>query len=294
MHTLVKCATTTTTATAARDSRSASSSAISNQTTRSALHQTVKARDNCLSCSSSISFADNLKSLAARACRCGGASATAMYELIATRTGLAADFTFLCSDKRSSHSMGFKDQQIRDAYLMCARQGLSSLELTARETGRPAVMRVQLISLFCISALAVAASSFLPSSQATQLRKHDRENGACDAKQTLRSQRLSHIARESTPDLKRNLCIRGGSTSSVPVATALTTVRGSNAAVAHPERPQVDAEAYRKAVLRTCLVLASAVAFGLGTMVVKGRQSGLEFFAGYLVEQSLSVDNLFV
>ncbi|KAG5188512.1 integral membrane protein TerC family-domain-containing protein [Tribonema minus] len=41
-------------------------------------------------------------------------------------------------------------------------------------------------------------------------------------------------------------------------------------------------------------MLGSAVAFGLGTMAVKGRQSGLEFFAGYLVEQSLSVDNLFV
>ncbi|CAM9325924.1 unnamed protein product [Discosporangium mesarthrocarpum] len=29
-------------------------------------------------------------------------------------------------------------------------------------------------------------------------------------------------------------------------------------------------------------------------MVVKGKQSGMEFFTGYLVEQSLSVDNLFV
>jgi hypothetical protein len=156
-------------------------------------------------------------------------------------------------------------------------------------------MRVQLISLFCISALAVAASSFLPSSHAAQLRKHDHVNSAYDAKRSLRSHKLSHTARASTSAIERKLCIRGGSTSGVPAATALTTtVRGGNAAVAHPERPQVDAEAYRKAVLRTCLVLASAVAFGLGTMVVKGRQSGLEFFAGYLVEQSLSVDNLFV
>lgn len=29
-------------------------------------------------------------------------------------------------------------------------------------------------------------------------------------------------------------------------------------------------------------------------MVIKGRQAGLEFFAGYIVEQSLSVDNLFI
>ncbi|CAM9554636.1 unnamed protein product, partial [Heterosigma akashiwo] len=42
------------------------------------------------------------------------------------------------------------------------------------------------------------------------------------------------------------------------------------------------------------LVVLAAIAFGAGTWAVKGRQASLEFFAGYLVEQSLSVDNLFV
>lgn len=28
--------------------------------------------------------------------------------------------------------------------------------------------------------------------------------------------------------------------------------------------------------------------------MIKGKKSGLEFFAGYIVEQSLSVDNLFI
>jgi tellurite resistance protein TerC len=37
-----------------------------------------------------------------------------------------------------------------------------------------------------------------------------------------------------------------------------------------------------------------AVAFGLGLTVVAGGKSGAEFFAGYLTEYSLSVDNLFV
>lgn len=32
----------------------------------------------------------------------------------------------------------------------------------------------------------------------------------------------------------------------------------------------------------------------MGTWVVKGKTSALEFFAGYIVEQSLSVDNLFI
>lgn len=37
-----------------------------------------------------------------------------------------------------------------------------------------------------------------------------------------------------------------------------------------------------------------AVAFGIGVGLTMGRQSALEFFAGYLVEEALSVDNLFV
>ena len=42
------------------------------------------------------------------------------------------------------------------------------------------------------------------------------------------------------------------------------------------------------------LSISAAGAFGLGTWVIKGKKSGLEFFAGYIVEQSLSVDNLFI
>ncbi|MGZ6827233.1 MAG: TerC family protein [Mycobacteriales bacterium] len=37
-----------------------------------------------------------------------------------------------------------------------------------------------------------------------------------------------------------------------------------------------------------------AVAFGIGLGIVGGHQAGVEFFAGYLTEYSLSVDNLFV
>ncbi|CAM9698324.1 unnamed protein product, partial [Hapterophycus canaliculatus] len=51
---------------------------------------------------------------------------------------------------------------------------------------------------------------------------------------------------------------------------------------------------YKLAVKRTVMSIALSCCFGLATMVFKSKQSGLEFFAGYLVEQSLSVDNLFV
>ncbi|EFN50725.1 hypothetical protein CHLNCDRAFT_28756 [Chlorella variabilis] len=38
----------------------------------------------------------------------------------------------------------------------------------------------------------------------------------------------------------------------------------------------------------------AALAFGAGVWAVMGEQKGAEYFAGYLLEQSLSVDNLFV
>ncbi|MEW5300183.1 MAG: hypothetical protein WDW36_003131 [Sanguina aurantia] len=40
--------------------------------------------------------------------------------------------------------------------------------------------------------------------------------------------------------------------------------------------------------------VAAAVAFGAGIWYVQGAEKSAEFFAGYLLEQSLSVDNLFV
>ena len=58
------------------------------------------------------------------------------------------------------------------------------------------------------------------------------------------------------------------------------------------EPPQEDI--YQQAIQRTLLWVGLAIAFGLGLGVVAGSQTSEEFFAGYLVEQSLSVDNLFV
>ena len=54
-----------------------------------------------------------------------------------------------------------------------------------------------------------------------------------------------------------------------------------------------DAE-MRQAVITTIGVVLSACAFGVGVAVTRGKEVAMEFFAGYLVEQSLSVDNLLV
>jgi tellurite resistance protein TerC len=50
----------------------------------------------------------------------------------------------------------------------------------------------------------------------------------------------------------------------------------------------------REASVSVLLYVALAVAFGFGIWFTAGAQYGFEFFAGYITELSLSVDNLFV
>src|SRR5260370_8697064 len=51
---------------------------------------------------------------------------------------------------------------------------------------------------------------------------------------------------------------------------------------------------FREAFLESFVWVALSVAFGLWIFVSHGRAAGLEFFAGYVIEKSLSVDNIFV
>jgi tellurite resistance protein TerC len=50
----------------------------------------------------------------------------------------------------------------------------------------------------------------------------------------------------------------------------------------------------REATYWVLFYVGLAVAFGIGVLVIAGGQYGAEFFAGYVVEYSLSVDNLFI
>ncbi len=52
--------------------------------------------------------------------------------------------------------------------------------------------------------------------------------------------------------------------------------------------------ALREALLWSLAWIGLAIAFGLTISYFYGRQSGLEFFTGYVIEKALSVDNLFV
>ncbi|GAB2674128.1 TerC family protein [Thalassiella azotivora] len=50
----------------------------------------------------------------------------------------------------------------------------------------------------------------------------------------------------------------------------------------------------REATIWSVFYIAVAIVFGLVLLAVGGGQAGTEYFAGYIVEKSLSVDNLFV
>jgi TerC family integral membrane protein len=51
---------------------------------------------------------------------------------------------------------------------------------------------------------------------------------------------------------------------------------------------------YNTAIRNTCATVGAAILFGAWVWWYKGKESGMAFMSGYLVEQSLSVDNLFV
>ena len=49
-----------------------------------------------------------------------------------------------------------------------------------------------------------------------------------------------------------------------------------------------------EALIRSGVWIVLALAFGAGVFLVRGHQAGLEFVTAYLIEESLSMDNLFV
>lgn len=50
----------------------------------------------------------------------------------------------------------------------------------------------------------------------------------------------------------------------------------------------------KKAILWTVFWISLAVLFNFGVFLIKGKQGAIEFFGAYIIEQSLSLDNLFL
>jgi tellurite resistance protein TerC len=82
----------------------------------------------------------------------------------------------------------------------------------------------------------------------------------------------------------------------VPFWVWLATVAGIGVLVAidlwQARRPHE--VGFREAAVWSIVYVAAALLFGVGVLVVAGPGPGLQFFTGYVVEKSLSVDNLFI
>lgn len=57
---------------------------------------------------------------------------------------------------------------------------------------------------------------------------------------------------------------------------------------------KTDQPTLRDAAVWSGIYIGAAIAFGVGIFVVAGTGSGVEYFTGYLINEALSVDNLFV
>ena len=84
-----------------------------------------------------------------------------------------------------------------------------------------------------------------------------------------------------------------------PSRTQLPTVnlvqRDDNEDGTYEKNPNEDNnEMYKNAIRNTLLSIAVSIMFGAGLWITASPSVGEEFFAGYIVEKSLSVDNLFV
>ncbi|TKV27400.1 TerC family protein [Arthrobacter sp. NamB2] len=62
--------------------------------------------------------------------------------------------------------------------------------------------------------------------------------------------------------------------------------------VFHARRPHIPT--IKEAAWWSAAYVGLAILFGFGVLLVAGKQAGEEYFAGYLTEKALSVDNLFV
>ncbi len=60
----------------------------------------------------------------------------------------------------------------------------------------------------------------------------------------------------------------------------------------HVRKPHVPT--LRESAIWSAVYVGIAILFGIGVLVFGGAQMGSEYFAGYITEKALSVDNLFV
>jgi len=77
-------------------------------------------------------------------------------------------------------------------------------------------------------------------------------------------------------------------------AVATTVVKTDTGNALWDPKNEDDADIYKTAIRRTLFWVAAAIGYGFLLIFVAGPETSGEFYAGYLLEQSLSIDNLLV
>lgn len=88
--------------------------------------------------------------------------------------------------------------------------------------------------------------------------------------------------------------IHSSTTSSIPLEQLLTGNDGGAIISGNDPASSISQKDYSNALIKTFLTVTCACLFGVFLTVTRGKTTGYEFFCSYLVEQSLSIDNIFV
>ncbi|XWS59745.1 hypothetical protein CRYUN_Cryun08bG0147900 [Craigia yunnanensis] len=104
--------------------------------------------------------------------------------------------------------------------------------------------------------------------------------------------RLSTV--HSVSHNRRAICFPVARSRGIEPEDHLPTERERVASYADSKEKLQENETYASSVKTVALWVCAAVAFGVGLGLKEGVSKASEYFAGYILEQSLSVDNLFV
>lgn len=147
------------------------------------------------------------------------------------------------------------------------------------------------ISLIVVSLAATIhyAHAFAPSNQVRNVHQqgHQQRRQYSSSVPRLQTDKYSKVTR-SSPSSTSSTSLKDGTDLE---DAAASSVMKSNSLWDDQEG---DASLYKKAIRRTLYWVAAAIGYGFLLIFAVGPETSGEFYAGYLLEQSLSIDNLLV
>lgn len=160
--------------------------------------------------------------------------------------------------------------------------------MLATTMNRISLLIIALVATSCLTHAFVPAipSRNVPSQSETVYRRQHRTN-YLPTSLKLQNEKYTDVGKTSLP-LTSSTSLKKGT--DLEDAAAPTTAMKSNMLWDNEE----DDGIYKTAVRRTLIWVAAAIGYGFLLIFVAGPEVSGEFYAGYLLEQSLSIDNLLV